>query len=429
MARSPKSSKGSTKLPDETELSTSEVSENAAGGEDLRPGRSESSGPIEDATSEDMPESEVQEARISETESPDIEPGNVDEPEPAVAPSIGGPIPPAPASADPAASSGPGTFGLVFGGLLAGAIGFLVATFAVPDGWPNPTPPANDGLEQALADQSGRIDSLSADLAALQQAPVSDPQTVDLGPLTERLEASEGGFAEALASLETRLASMETRLAELESRPQEPAGPDGSMAMEAQMEAFRQQLDDVTAEAEARIAEAQTRASEIETAAAESAQAAERQAALATLQSALENGTAFLEPLAAFDDVPEALSQAAPEGVPTLASLQTDFPEAARSALAATQMVPEEADVTDRLAAFLRRQTNARSLAPREGDDADAVLSRAEAALNGGDLQATLDELSNLPDGAQAAMSVWITAAEKRIAAVSSLDTLRLDTN
>ena len=77
-----------------------------------------------------------------------------------------------------------------------------------------------------------------------------------------------------------------------------------------------------------------------------------------------------------------------------------------------------------RLAAFVRRQTNARSLSPQEGDDADAVLSRAEAALRDGDLGAALAELEALPDAAKPALSDWISAAEERRDAVSAVESL-----
>ena len=74
----------------------------------------------------------------------------------------------------------------------------------------------------------------------------------------------------------------------------------------------------------------------------------------------------------------------------------------------------------DRFTAFLRRQTNARSLAPREGNDPDAILSRAEAALSSGDLPAALTELDALPENARAAMDGWIADASARADALAA---------
>lgn len=71
----------------------------------------------------------------------------------------------------------------------------------------------------------------------------------------------------------------------------------------------------------------------------------------------------------------------------------------------------------ERLTAFLQAQTGARSLAPREGDGPDAVLSRAGAALDAGNLQAALTEMDALPEPGQVAMADWRRLADIRLAA------------
>ena len=91
----------------------------------------------------------------------------------------------------------------------------------------------------------------------------------------------------------------------------------------------------------------------------------------------------------------------------------------------ATDPAATSENAADRFAAFLRRQTNARSLAPREGDDADAILSRAEAALSAGDLPTALSELDALPDSARTTMEGWISDAADRAAAVSAAAELK----
>jgi len=63
-------------------------------------------------------------------------------------------------------------------------------------------------------------------------------------------------------------------------------------------------------------------------------------------------------------------------------------------------------------------------VAPREGDDADAILSRAEAAVRSGDLDAALSELSGLPDVAKSALSEWQSRAQTRLEAKTAADGL-----
>jgi hypothetical protein len=50
-------------------------------------------------------------------------------------------------------------------------------------------------------------------------------------------------------------------------------------------------------------------------------------------------------------------------------------------------------------------------LTPRDGDDPDAILSRAEAALGRGDTQATLALIDTLPPAGRAAFDTWATTA------------------
>jgi hypothetical protein len=74
---------------------------------------------------------------------------------------------------------------------------------------------------------------------------------------------------------------------------------------------------------------------------------------------------------------------------------------------------------------FLRSQTGARSLTPREGDDPDAVLSRAEAILAEGRPADTLTELAALPPEGQAAMTEWSSRVQLHLAGLDALQALR----
>ena len=151
---------------------------------------------------------------------------------------------------------------------------------------------------------------------------------------------------------------------------------------------------------------------------------AARQAALIDLKAAVETGAPYAATLAGVGDVPAALAENAEAGVPTLQALQRDYPAAARRALASTEVIPEDASAGERLTAFLKRRTGARSLSPKEGDSPDAVLSRAEASLGEGDLETALNELEALPPEGRAAMSDWLEQAELRLSVVTAIDEL-----
>lgn len=118
------------------------------------------------------------------------------------------------------------------------------------------------------------------------------------------------------------------------------------------------------------------------------------------------------------------LADHAAAGLPTIASLRDSFPAAARDGLEAALRANMGESWTDRVSNFLRSQTGLRSLTPREGDDPDAVLSRAEAALEAGDVAGALAELERLPDAAKPALADWTASARVRLEAEAAFATL-----
>jgi hypothetical protein len=106
-----------------------------------------------------------------------------------------------------------------------------------------------------------------------------------------------------------------------------------------------------------------------------------------------------------------------------LSTLQAEFPDLARSALNAAR-ASGAGEGQQGIGGFLTRSLGVRSVAPREGSDPDAVLSRAEAALKSGDLDATLTELDTLPEEAQAVLADWRAAADARVSARAAADAL-----
>jgi hypothetical protein len=274
-------------------------------------------------------------------------------------------------------------------------------------------------------------------LATTQAAMTELQKTATLLPapdptMTDRIARLEATNSKALADTDARLSSIEGQLSSIATMPADGSGVPAAAFAALQQEVRALQVApaalpaDLTAmvtQTESRLAEAQSKAqalaAEVEMASQKNAEAA----ALGQIEAAMNSGQPFATALGVLPDpmVPTALSSQAAAGVPTLASLQTGFPVAARAALEAALRANMGESWSERIGTFLRSQTGARSLEPREGADPDAVLSRAEAALARGDLDATLTEIAALPATAQTAMADWSGLATQRLDALQAL--------
>lgn len=318
---------------------------------------------------------------------------------------------PATASATPApATQGPGFLPLLLGGLLAGVLGYAVATF---------TAPAND---TSLADQMA---TQEAALQALEDRVANTPQ-IDLSGI----ETEQAALTTQVETLETQLADLAARVTDLADRPVTGGGnvTIDSTDVQVEMDALRAQIAEMTGAAQTELQEARAAAAAIEENAAAAARDAAGRAALARVQTALESGAPIG---AALGDLEEALGASAPDallavqdGVPTLAALQESFPEVARAALTSARSEGVAGEETGGIGAFIRNQFDVRSTTPQDGDGADAVLSRAEAAVRAGRLSDALAEISALPEVARGAMSDWLAQAETRADAIAAVDLL-----
>ncbi|MDA9945013.1 hypothetical protein N9D77_10075 [Paracoccaceae bacterium] len=151
---------------------------------------------------------------------------------------------------------------------------------------------------------------------------------------------------------------------------------------------------------------------------------------LAALEDALRDNRPYrqiLIKISALSDlaIPPALELGADQGGVDLEQLKQQFPSAARRALAASDPAEPANFSAARLGAFLKRQLNARSLAPQTGASTDAILSRAEAALASGDLSAALAEIADLTPAPAAQMAAWKALAEQKLARQNALLSLR----
>ncbi len=328
----------------------------------------------------------------------------------------------------PPARSSTGFFPMLIGGVVAGGIGFG-AHYLLPQ-------------ERDEADPTA---ALSADLASLRAEIAALPPAPDLAPLEAEIAALRDQDAPApeinLAEIESELAALriaigsvdatdlapiEAQLAQLAAQGEEALATqerelaalrDALSASASRMAALGDEMVELRDLAERRIAVAE--------AAADMALA---RAGLETLRAALVTGAPYSQAVTQLREagviVPEVLAAGASSGIPTLEMLQESFPAAARAALRDVLQTAPTESTADRLGNFFRAQLGARSTVPRDGDDPDAVLSRAAAAVETADLRAALDELAALPDSATDGLGGWIAEAEARLAAELALPEL-----
>lgn len=314
---------------------------------------------------------------------------------------------PPPTPTPPASETGGGAgFGaLFFGGVTAALVGALAAYLLLPQLGllPKGDDEALTRLETRLAEQDKEISALSQQLADMSAA---QPETVS---------------PEQITDIEAQLSALGDRLAAAETLAQR-AAPAGEAVSSDELQKLREEMDRLLTEAAQKDDQARTAARDTL-----------RRAALTRVRTALDNGSPFAE---ALDDlgntgqeIPSDLQAIANSGAPTLAALQTSFPDAARRALEAARRADPDAHAGSGVLGFLNSQLGVRSLEPREGNDPDAILSRAEAALRDGQLAATLEELATLPDPAQAEIAGWVDQAQTRLTATQAADTLGAQLN
>ena len=311
---------------------------------------------------------------------------------------------------------------MVLGGVVAAALGFVAAQ-ATDIRLPFLPAPAEDPFvgetQSALTQQQDRLTAVETQLSEARAA----LDGVDMQSFGAAIAGLEDGLAAttgAVAALEDQVAAFDSRVTALEKEPLAGAvSPEAIAAYERELEelrgAIQQQRDAVDAQ-RAEIERMAQEAMASEQNAEQQAELAEIRTALAEVTALVQEGRPYAEPLSVVQaggvEVPDALTAAGQDGVPTLAALAAEFPDAARDALreARTAGAAEEGG----FATFLQNQLGARSVQPREGDDPDAVLSRAEAAVKSGDLDGALAEIAKLPEQAQSVMADWVAKADAR---------------
>lgn len=281
-------------------------------------------------------------------------------------------------------------------GVVAAGAGYGVGTFY----------PLQQPVAQDMAPLQAEIDTLKAQIAAvpdpsarLDQLEQTIKAAPDLGQITARIVALEARPSGVSAQMQADIAALQAQ-----SKPFDPA-PAVQAAIAAEMDAVKKSAADMQAQAQA------------------AATKATRTAQIALLRAALDTGAPFAS-AKDMADLPAVLADHAETGLPSLTALKDSFPDAARLALEAALRANMGGTWAERVTNFLRAQTGARALTPRDGNDPDAILSRTEAALNAADLPRALAEIQTLPPEAQTALQDWTINATLRQSALEALTAL-----
>ncbi len=259
------------------------------------------------------------------------------------------------------------------------------------------------GIESTLSAQAEQIKALDAALTSAGQ-PAGDG-TAAAGP------AAQAGLEATLKELQERLSAQDARINEQAARPE------NNGETPAELQALAAQIEATAAAAREQIAAAEAEATKLKSDTEEAGRKARAAGALALYQAALDSGAPRDAALADLQASGVELPAAITADTPTLSDLRRDFDPAARQALAVSlRAASSQEDTMGRIGNFLRVQTGARSVEPKDGDGPDAVLSRAAAQVQSGDIPAALSEVAKLPEPGQQAMSGWTSAAQAYVA-------------
>ena len=360
---------------------------------------------------------QVEDAVVVEVESEDLAPVEDVAPIEETTPDVSEPTPP---------SKSLGLMSFIAGGVVAGAIGFGAATYLNFGG--------NTQTEALVADLSARLDTQAQQFDALQAEVSRVEGLADTSALAERIQAISADLGSQPArvspaeieALAAGMTALEARLLDVEKRPMSESLPaDAIAAYEAEMNGLRESIAKQRADIEAMAAEAR----EMEARARAETIKSEGTNWLTDISVAIASGQPFVAPVEALGsegiEVPDALRLAAQDGVSTLAELSETFPVSARAALAAIRSAETDGSGAGGIMTFLQNQLGVRSVSPRDGASADAILSRAEASVKAGEVVQALAEINALPEIGLFAMADWVAQAHERIAVEAARDVLK----
>jgi len=316
-----------------------------------------------------------------------------------------------------------GVVPLLVAGFICAGLGFGAAILSQPS---NPIWPVHPDVAQFRDEATGQITGIDKRLNALERR-VTDADQRAVGAVFQSdLDALTAGYDQRFLGIASQLENFDKRLAALEKSTIESAIPDELVTQyQDEVKRLKETLEAQRESLQKFMSETAQTANEV----AQRAKDTVARGVLAQIRAAIEAGGPFDTAIKEFDEqvgqaLPNQLRSSAEEGVQTYQELRDSFAEAARSALNAARDELDESEGVTGIGNYLRKKFQARSVTPKTGDDADAVLSRAEQALRENDLNGALNELDALPDAARHQMQPWIDQARERQDALEQLDIL-----
>lgn len=155
--------------------------------------------------------------------------------------------------------------------------------------------------------------------------------------------------------------------------------------------------------------------------------------AVSALSEATETSRPFAEELAAVQRVlspsPDlrALERIATQGAPTRAALAVQFGNLAGRAASASRNPGPDADLFSRIRYALSSIVSIRHVGSTKGTTPDAVLARAQALLDDGDIEGAVAALDPINDSAREVLAPWINAAGRRVEIDRHVAAIRAD--
>ena len=279
-------------------------------------------------------------------------------------------------------------------------------------------------LQADFDSRIAKIEADNADQDAVKQIKTALDQ---LAIKDTELGASLGAVSETTETLEASIADLQAELTKINAR-QALTSQNGSISENALQE-FEDKLSAITA-AQQNLSKSQTMAVEAQQDAEGKLRLAKATSALSEISDALETGASFQKPLSILTSeagitAPAELEGIAVSGTTALSDLKKQLPELARIALRTDAAAVSDDNTLAKFTSFLKSQVGTRSLEPQQGDDLDAVLSRIEAALDAGNLDASLNETNKLTDSAKNIMGDWIASLSQLNNAKKAVQTLQ----
>ena len=290
------------------------------------------------------------------------------------------------------------------------------------------------GAERVVRELASRAPPAAADPKALEELTRRVAKLE--ASATPPTAASDPALAARIAALETEIRAMAATLGSVGRRDEEvlTVARDARARADASAAAFAELAQKISAATAARseLEALANRVTAVERSekAAESGDRAVRLALAATaLNTAVERGDAFAAELAAAKalgadaKLVAALEPFARSGVPVAAALARQFSELAPS----LQGSEAREGVLARLQVNAEKLVRIRRVDEPAGNDAAAIVARAEAKASRSDIAGAVSELAQLPPDARAPAEAWIKSAQARIAAIDASRRLAAD--